>query len=231
MINEVINIDKDCIEDKVIKYFSKICRFDTGKEKYKKMLNDALVVRARILDKMNIRVITSSFEKECLYGKTLTLNGVKFYCNAFEQFKNNNVKGIYSYVLTAGDIEIEPEPILDMFYADTWGTAYVDAARDFFREIINDRVQKNNGDIKTFVSDSFGPGYYGMTTDQVSKFFEIMDVEKIGMKLTKYGMMLPLKSCTGVYIVTDDEKQLPKVDCKKCISNPNGCQFCGIKKS
>lgn len=229
--DEVINIDKEILEDKVIKYFCEACRFDMEKEKYKKMLNNALDIREKILDKIEVKAVISYFEKDQLSGRKLTLNDIVFNCNAFELLNNDNIKGIYAYILTAGDVYIEDDSVLNMFYADTWGTAYVDAGRDYIREKIKYNCQEINEEDKIFISDSFGPGYYGMNTDQIFKFFEVLDGKKIDTKLTKNGMILPLKSCTGIYIATNDEKQLPKVDCKECISNPGGCQFCRVNKS
>ena len=170
-ISEIITFDKDAIKERAEKYFAKICGFDGKKEeKYKRMLEHALKIRDKSLDKINVRALIYSFEGKNLKGKTLTLNGTPFHCNAFEKFRGENIRGIYPDILTAGDIQIEDAPVLEIFYADTWGTAYVDAARDFLREMINDKAQSFDRETKIFVSDSFGPGYYGMETEQISNF-------------------------------------------------------------
>ncbi len=232
MLDGVMTIDKECLEETAIKYFCEACGFDTEKEKHNKMFEEALLVRDKIIDKINIRTVVRHFNEKNLSGQTLTLDNVTLHCNVFEQFDNDNVKGIYAYVLTAGDAKIEDdESVLNMYYAYTWGTAYVDAGRDFIEKRIKEACQESNKDSQVFVSDSFGPGYYGMSTDEISKLFELVDAEKIGVKLIDSTMMNPVKSCSGIYIAINNKNQLPKVDCKACISNPNGCRYCRIKKS
>ncbi|HHY90287.1 MAG TPA: hypothetical protein GX503_01350, partial [Clostridiales bacterium] len=81
--NEIIRIDNDVIEDRAIKYFSKMYGLDREKEKYQKMFEHAMMIRDKILDKINIRILIDSFEGEDLCGKMLLLNGIEFYCNAF----------------------------------------------------------------------------------------------------------------------------------------------------
>ena len=94
--------------------------------------------------------------------------------------------------------------------------------------MINDKAQSFDRD-ENIRFRLIEPRYYGMETEQIS-IFQGDGCRKIGIKLTKNGMMIPLKSCIRIYIVTDDETQLPKVDCRECISNPGGCQFCRMNK-
>ena len=102
--DEVITIDKDCLEESATKYFCKVCGFNTEKEKHKKMFDEAITVREKIIDKINVRAIVRHFEEKDLSGQMLTLNDVTLQCNAFEQFKIDNVKGIYAYGLTTSAI-------------------------------------------------------------------------------------------------------------------------------
>lgn len=230
MINHVLSIDKYCLEETVVRYFIEACRLNPEKEKHQKMLERALAVRMKIISGINIRAVLSRFEKENLCGKVLNLNGIEFCCNAFEQFKRANIQGIFTYVLTVGSSEFKEDSVIDLFYADTWLTVYVDAARDDMKARISNEFSMNSSGMKTYVSDSFGPGYYGMPTNQIAKFFEVMDVEKIGVELVGEGMMYPLKSCAGIYIATNDRNELPEVNCRECIPSKVSCQFCRIKK-
>lgn len=227
--NEVMNIDKKSLEKIASQYFCEACGFNTKDEKYEKMYQEALLVRDEMINQVNVRAVARAFNEIHLMGQVLTLDHISLNCNAFEQFEMDNIKSIYVYVLTAGDPDIESESALHKYYAYTWGTAYVDAGRDFLRDTIQERFQEKS-DEPVFVSDSFGPGYYGMKTEDISKIFELIDADKIDVKLIKGTMIHPIKTCSGLYIVTNDESHLPKVDCKACISNPKGCHFCRMKK-
>jgi hypothetical protein len=199
------------------------------------MLCSGLFVRDLISDKINVRAIIASFEKEVICGKTINLNGIKFESNALEQINIHCIRKIYAYIITAGNVELQDTSVLNMFFADTWGTAYVDAGRDILKRIIRDYHLEDSSKIENgvkdriFISDSFGPGFYGMDVIEVERFFKVLDGEKIGVKVTDSGFMLPLKSTTGFYIVVDDEEQLPGADCISCFSNIKGCQFCRVK--
>lgn len=233
MQNKVITINKEYIAPIAKQYFSNICGFNRNEEKFKSKMNDALVVRDKIIDNINVRVVISSFDKEVISGNTITLEGIVFECNAIEQIRKESIIKIYAYVLTAGSMDIQDKPLVEMFYVDTWQTAYVDAGRDILNEMIRDSIYKDNtmNENEIFVSDSFGPGYYGMDVTQVKDFFKVLDCDEIDVKLTDSGLMLPLKSCIGFYIAVNDKKQLPAVGCKSCSSNIKGCQFCRIKTS
>lgn len=118
--------------------------------------------------------------------------------------------------------------MLDLFYQDTWETACIDAARDKLREYLSNNVPWDFalGEKDFFISSSFGPGYYGMDIADVSKFFELLDGDKIGIKLNQYGVMVPAKSNVGFFLVMKKEIKIPKDNCGDCLGNDKGCIFC-----
>lgn len=225
MQNEIITFNRKEADTIATEYFFNICGFNRDKEKHKLMMNNGLTVRDEMMNNLNVRAVISAFGKEAICGKTIDLNEIKFECNAFEHINNASVKKIYAYILTAGGGDIDSESIMDRLYADIWGTAYVDAARDLLQKEIKDR------NLDLFVSESFGPGYYGMDVTQLNNFFKVLDGEKIGVQVKDSSLMVPVKSCAGFYIIVDNEGELPQSDCKDCLANSTGCQFCNKKKT
>lgn len=217
MNNEVIRIHIDDVDPLATDYFAKICGFNREGPKYKRLTDMGMAVKERLKDKVEIRAIVSSFQKEVILGNTAVINGVTFVCNAFEQIEVESILEIYAYILTAGIYELEEdEPIMNQLYADIWGTSYVDAGLEVLKNILQ----------KDGILDSFGPGYYGMEVTQVGKFFKILDGDKIGVQVRNNSLMIPLKSCTGFLISVDDETKLPASDCKSCQSEYKNCIFC-----
>lgn len=230
MKNNIVVIKREDVDSLAEKYFSNMCGFNRNSEKFKRMLRDGLATRKKIKDKINIRAIVSSFEGDAIDGKTINLDGIKFECNVFQRMNAKNVLKIYIYILTAGIIELKETSTMEMFFADTWGTSYVETGRDVLKNIIEEDFLKDyTGNKDIFISDSFGPGYYGMDVNQIRDFFKLLNGESIGVKVGDGGMMIPLKSCAGFFIVLDDEKQIPGEDCKSCLSNFKGCEFCRTK--
>jgi len=219
--NEIITIHRNEADKIAEGYFIKMCGFDRDENKFKSMLQDGYGIREKLSDDLSVRAIISSFDKEIIWGKTVDINGVKFECNAFEQIDRENIKELFVYILTAGNFDLPGASMLEMVYADAWGTAYVDAGRDILRSRLSTR--------EPFVSDSFGPGYYGMDVPQVKNFFRVLDSKKIDVKLLDSGLMVPVKSIAGLFVSVKDPSQLPGNDCSSCLANEKGCYFCRMK--
>ncbi len=234
MKNYVIQISMADADAFAMEYFNRIGGLNREGEKYRRMLKQGMEIKERIKDKLDLKAVISFFQGNVISGNTAELDGVKFECNAFQRLNPAHVKGIYAYILTAGTLELgDEEPILDQLYADIWGTAYIDAGLEVLKKYIK-RFSLNSDDpagqtepkAKLSLLDSFGPGFYGMGVDQVSKFFELLNGEAIGVVARSSSLMLPLKSCAGFFVVVDDDTELPASDCKSCRAEYKNCAFC-----
>lgn len=224
--NKIVHISMAEADVFAMEYFMKICGFNREGEKYRRMLRQAMEIKEKIQDRVDIRAVVSSFPGSCISGNRAELNGVLFECNAFQRLAPEHISGVYAYVLTAGIFELDDsDPILDQLYADIWGTAYVDAGLEVLKRFVEKDLE-SNGKGNISVLDSFGPGFYGMGVNQVGKFFELLDGDKIGVTARSNSLMLPLKSCSGFFIGVDDETVLPASDCKSCRAEYKNCGFC-----
>ena len=217
MNNQVIHIEADEASQLAKEYFIKICGFNREGDKYSKMLAEGLSVREGIGEKININAIVSAYQNDVISGDSAIIDSVTFTCSAFRQIKKESVKSVFAYLLTAGIYELdENAPIMNQLYADIWGTSFVDAGLEVLKKRLADG----------FAYEAFGPGFYGMDVDQLSKFFDLLDGSKIGMTIRGSGLMLPLKSCAGFLITVDDKSDLPDANCKNCRAYQKGCEFC-----
>ena len=210
-----------------VEYFIKICGFNREGEKNKRMLARGMEVRDRIRDKVDIRAVVSSFPGSVLYKNTAVLSGITFECNVFQRLKPSHILGVYAYIMTAGSFELDDSaPALDQLYTDIWGTAYVDAGIEILRGYVEKDLEERACEREFCVLGSFGPGFYGMDVNQVGKFFELLEGERIGVKVKGSGLMLPMKSCSGFFAGVDDKTSLPASDCKSCQAEYKNCAFC-----
>lgn len=210
-----------------MEYFMKICGLDREGEKYRRMLKQGMDVKEMLSDRVEIKAVLSSFPGSSIDGNRVVLNGITFECNAFQRLDPDHVSGVYAYILSAGSYELDNEdPILDQLFADIWGTAYVDAGLEILKKYVEKDLRGSCGNPDIAVLDSFGPGFYGMDVNQVGKFFELLNGEKIGVKARSNSLMLPLKSCSGFFVGVDDNTSLPASDCKSCRSEYKNCAFC-----
>lgn len=222
MNSQILELRSFALDEAAKKYFTKICGFDHDEKKYRRMMDRALLVHQSLDKQIRPQAVLSYYDDEIIDGKYLYIVDVEFECMAFEQIKKQNVIGVYAYILTAGNLRLENCSQLDKFYTDTWGTAYVDASRDILRQYISNQYKSD----AIFVSDSFGPGYYGMQTTNIKNFFKIIDGAKIGVELYGNEIMLPLKSCAGFFVVSKEQELTIGADCKYCLGQGNGCEFC-----
>ena len=233
MKNIVIKFDEKDAYGQAEKYFVSTCGFDFDREKHQRMMKDGLKARAEGLEGIDIKAIVSSFGPEVFGDNKITIGETEFKCKAFEQVSPESIIEIYGYIITAGElIYSDDDNILKQLYSDIWGTAYTDAGRDLLEDYLKDYAEKRfRGGSRRyiFLTNSFGPGFYGMETSQIKDFFEVLHGDKIGVEVKGTGVMVPLKTCTGFYMIVNDKASIPSPDCQECISSHKSCEFCGVR--
>jgi len=234
MINIVFEIDKNRAEDKVQEFFMRSSGLAREGDKFVKMRENANMIKTEIEERVDIKAVLTYFDEFQIIENVLTIQGETFECNPFSLIKPKEVKGVYLYVITAGDYYLDNREIIDQLYADIWGTSYVDAGRRILEEyILEDFLDKNsmNGyENRVLISNSFGPGFYGMETGDTKKIFNIIDGTKIGVGCRESGMMVPLKSCTGIYLIVKTGTELPKIECETCLGSAISCNMCNVRR-
>ena len=222
--HQVIEISIDDIFPVAEGYFFSTAGFDKNNEKHRRMWSRALEVYKEIRKKAEIKAVIRYLMPEKAEGKDFYFQDVRISCNAFERLNHDNVIGAYFYLLTAGDMQMDSEHIVDQLYSDIWGTSLVDAAQGKIRDYISS--VESAKDESGILSAPFGPGYYGMELSQTAEFFQIIDAALVKVALSPGGMMLPQKSVTGLYLSVKDGDQLPPASCESCIGGISGCAFC-----
>ena len=106
-------------------------------------------------------------------------------------------------------------------YMDTWGTAFVDGTKVLVEEQLKAMLDESE-----YLSDPFGPGYYGMPSSDTHKFNEIVDMSAVGVEVRESGIMVPLKTMAAIYLVTDNVNTLPPMACSECFGKVDGCKYC-----
>ena len=212
--------------------FIQTCGFNLETEKHQRMMKMGAKVREEGLDGINVNGIVSFYGPECFVDDKIAIDGIELTCNYFAQIPQKAVKGVYLYMLTAGECHFSSEEnIMDFLYADIWGTNYVDAGVHVLTEefIKKDMVSRFDGD--AYLSEQFGPGYFGMPVIETKKFFQVMDADTIGVWVKDSGLMIPQKSCAGLYLVYDRDDIKAELSCMKCYGNAKGCQFCAVRNT
>lgn len=212
-----LKIDMEKCYELTHKLFMEMSGIDKDGEKFERMKRDASKIREQIEDRIDINISCNYYDDVQIDSQKLIIEGQVFTCNALEQIDEKTVKGAYVYALTAGEYDSKDQPIMDRLYADIWGTCFTDAARILLKE----EIEKRDA-----LSDSFGPGYYGMNVNEMCKIDELVIFESLGIELRKNSILVPVKSCAGIYLsVTEDYKHLNK-SCMDCLGSAKSCRLC-----
>jgi hypothetical protein len=240
-MNQIIQLN-GLEADKIAEgYFIEICGFNRESAKDKPrtaaMIAAGMSTRSKLLKAIQLKAIVSAYGPYALQGHAIVIQGHSFSCKALDRIPADSVLSVYAYIVTAGDVSLPEASMVDQFYADAWGTAYVDAGRDLLQNWIQQDMaaemaagivdsMKISETKEFYISDSFGPGYYGMDVTEIPKFFKILDGAAIGVTASEQSFMRPQKSCAGFFIAVNDPRHLPGEDCKSCLGGEKGCQFC-----
>lgn len=222
MKNKVFHFTKEQVFEHAKEFFIEACGFDMQKTKHQKMLCEALETLEKEKPEAELKAVCTRLGKEVFSEGKVTVGDIQISCNGFSRINTENVLDVYICVVTAGNWHIEEAAkARHQVYMDTWGTAFVDGAKALLEEqLVSDLIEGE------FLSDPFGPGYYGMPSKDTHKFAQILDMEAIGVDVRNSGIMVPLKSVAAIYLVTDNVNVLPPMACSECFGKVDGCKYC-----
>ena len=186
-------------------------------EKYERMRREAFSVREAIGPGTGPRGVYSVYPGFSLKGRTLETGGVLLSCSAFEQIPEDAVEGVIVYAVTAGDYDMPEGTVMEQLYADIWGTAYTDAARN----LLTDELRA-----EYMLSDSFGPGFYGMDLEEMKKLPGLVDFAAAGISVNESGTLYPEKSCAGILFAVNKKYRPVDGACMFCAGNESSCALC-----
>ena len=213
------------------KRFIQNCQFDLSKPKHRRMMEMARKVREDGIDGIKIRAKVSFCEPENFHDGRITMGKETVTCNFFSQISDDRVKGIYLYMLTVGECYFSSEEnIMDFLYADIWGSSYVDVSTDLLIERIKcDMSRRYENEEELWLTPEFGPGYFGMPVSETHKFYSILDGDEIGCVVKDSGLIIPQKSCTGLFFVLSGKELDVEPECLHCAGTGSGCAFCAVR--
>ena len=213
------------------KRFIETCGFDLSTRKHQRMMAMGAKVREDGLDGLRPSALCRFLDSEHYHNGVLSVSGEEITCNYFEQIPDEKVKGVYIYMVTAGECYFSSEEnIMDFLYADIWGTNYVDAVTDLLVEQLQEDIRQRFGeDSGYWLTPEFGPGYFGMSVRMTHSFYRALDGSRLGIRVKESGLMIPQKSVAGMFFVMEGEDLAVEPECLRCDGNKKGCRFCVVR--
>lgn len=225
MQERIINVEVEKIYEKAEKYMEVMCGFHRNNSISEKSRIKAQKVRDKVFDGMEMPFLVKSFGREQIQDEYFCFDEVRIKCGALQKFKENEIKCGYAFLFRSPMPDIYSLPVSKMYLADSWETCFVDAGRDWLRKTLLEEVKKDIGE-DVYITDTLAPGMAGMPVESIQDFFKFMDGSKIGISLLESGMMTPVKSFVGIYLVMNKEQIVSTMNCEECLSGHKFCEYC-----
>lgn len=200
-------------------YMQKMCGFDREGEKFAKLEAKAVKLRDSLFDDATVEVLLDYLPVDAIQGGTISINGKSVPCFALEKIPKEAIAKVALFATHAPMPDFQGLPFSQVYIADSWQTAILDGTREYLQEYL----QSQWGG---YVTDAIGPGFFGMEGETVADFAKALDCQKIGITLMESGMMMPVKSVVGLFLILREDYALPSRDCASCVGNHSGCNFC-----
>lgn len=224
--NQLWQVDRDRLDSWAKKDFYQISGLHRESPGQARMESHAEHSFETLKELIQPRAVLSYFPEPSLDGGRLTMGGEWIFSQVLEQVDPERIRGALVYGLTIGDYPDDEDLFLRLM-GDFWGTAYVDSARKTLREDIQIWEEFKG----YFFSDELGPGFFGMGMNNALKFGKLIDLSKIGVELGSKGMMTPVKSALGLYLLSEDSPITFGDRCLYCKGNEGGCKLCREEES
>lgn len=191
-----------------------------------------------------MQILLQQFDPSCVKPGGFLFGRYQIPCRVLERLKLNpeDIKAGYLYAFhspepcrdegdaldkvaeptSESDSSEEDISLLEQYYINGWQVAMLDAARIWLKGYLKRRSSVRR---EHFVTDSFGPGFYGMKVGAVEELYTFIRADRVGISLTGEGTLSPAASLTGIYLVLD--RPVPDIrDCVDCIGSRESCIMC-----
>jgi uncharacterized 2Fe-2S/4Fe-4S cluster protein (DUF4445 family) len=217
--NVIPQFEREKLYRKARGFFSIMNRLDREGPRFEMLQKRGEEVLQRIGDRVSPRAVYSYYDDVRLQGRELIIGGRRLSCNVFEQLRQDQIRGAFVFFINAGEYYDPADNAADQVFADQWGTAFTDAARDCLRDHLSGMAR---------LSDEFGPGFYGMKISALRDLAELADPSRIGIGFSNSGMLVPVKASAGIYLsVSDDYRHLDRA-CLDCRGTALSCSYCNV---
>jgi len=196
---------------------------DNADPKYGTAVEDA---RKLISEQCEIAIVYNRFRISNRDDNSITLESGEKFTGKMPVLALKDADELYAFVVVlSGYSSLNCDDVMIEYFADTWGSAYVECAQALLANKILEKL-KEEGMKRTHL---WSPGQHSFELKNQQTLFDLLKPEDIGCTLTKRLMMVPVKACSSIIgIIPADTTELLK-PCdycqfgKTCPSSKKGC--------
>ena len=113
---------------------------------------------------------------------------------------------------------------MEDFYETLWEESYLAAAVSRLKKDLAGGIPSGY-----CLSPQMGPGYYGISMDEIFACGKLADPGAVGVEISEAGSMRPAAASAGIYFVLPTGAPVPDQACRSCVGDPRGCGFCLLR--
>ena len=113
---------------------------------------------------------------------------------------------------------------IESFYETLWEESYLAAAVSRLKKDLTGGIPSGY-----CLSPQMGPGYYGMSMEEIFACGKLADPGAAGVEISEAGSMRPAAASVGIYFVLPTGAPVPDQACRSCVGDPRGCGFCLLR--
>lgn len=222
MNSRVLSVRTSELLSEALKYMKIKCNIDDESREGARMYQGCMRIWARCFAGKQINILVEDFGRECIAVKNqrLKIGEETFTCHLLEMVNIYSIKGGFFYVFHAPETDMMVMNPTEKFYVECWQIALMDAARIWLERFLRRQQPEGN-----YLSESFGPGFYGMEIEAVAAMVNEIQGEQVGVRLLENGMMEPAISLVGMFLTGTKPFKMPSGDCSFC-QGTSHCQMC-----
>ena len=185
--------------------FALYAHLNLEKKRHQVLLERAMACYPAIRDRVKTQALIATPTAAEAGQGFLQLDDARLEAEIFCQLPPEHLRQAFIYFLAVGDCpQPETDSLVDLLIYDTWGTILVETARAQLERYLQQK------DESLALSCSYGPGYFNIPRTMILSLRELVDPSKIGMEIMDNTLMLPQKSCAGVYLMATDDTGFPE---------------------
>ncbi|MGN1015321.1 MAG: hypothetical protein ACI4PM_08195 [Butyricicoccus sp.] len=224
-MQEIITIPTSKLYERAKQYMEVMCGLNRGTKRAEKSRAQAEKIWDQLFAETNTEFLVMPFPKEYVTDKTIALSDDKILnCTLLDNIATDSVRKGFAFLFHSPMPDLSAFPVSEMYLADSWETCIVDAGRDVLRTYLLERETQDGGDY--YITDTLAPGMFGIPAAQVKSFFDVLDAARVDITLLPSGMMAPVKSFAGIYLLLDQQAVIDAMDCGNCLSGHKHCEYC-----
>lgn len=192
--------------------FALYAHLNLEKKRHQVLLERAMACYPAIRDRVKTQALIATPTAAEAGQGFLQLDDARLEAEIFSQLPPEHLRQAFIYFLAVGDCpQPETDSLVDLLIYDNLG--YNPGKKRHGRSW---SVIWQKKDESLALSCSYGPGYFNIPRTVILSLRELVDPSKIGMEIMDNTLMLPQKSCAGVYLMATDDTGFRKTRSRRC---------------